>query len=82
MFARRNAVNGFFSPKIVVTAGRIESNETMSYFRIMISIFDKYTDVRDIAFICFTEYHAYLWGNKIEFITQYEQENKIVVWSD
>ena len=43
-------------------------------------IFDKLTDVRDLPFLRYQDYHAYLWGDQIEFVTQYEKKNKLVVY--
>ena len=42
-------------------------------------IFDKYTDVRNVAFVRYTDYHAYLWGDQIEFITQYKRKQLITI---
>ena len=58
-------------------------NDTLPHFTFR--IFDKRTDVRDIAFLRFRDYHAYVWTEEndeltLEFITQYVNRHSILVF--
>jgi len=57
-------------------------DDTLPHFTFR--IFDKLTDVRDISFLRFRDYHGYVWTEEngeltLEFITQFINRNTIVV---
>jgi hypothetical protein len=62
----------------IIRPAHISGDDVLEH--ITFRIFDKTTDVRDLPFVHLQDYHAYLWGNQIEFVTQYERKNKLVVF--
>jgi hypothetical protein len=62
----------------IIRPAHISGDDILEH--ITFRIFNKLTDVRDLPFVRHRDYHAYLWGNDIKFITQYEKKNKLVVF--